>query len=62
MAENDKSGGADAQGSTGGNPQGNPAGAGFPLTVVTQYLKDFSFENPAAPTPWSASRKFPTAR
>ena len=44
MAENDKSGGADAQ-AAGGNPQA----AGFPLTVVAQYLKDFSFENPGGP-------------
>jgi preprotein translocase subunit SecB len=42
MAENDKSG-------TGGDAQGNPPAAGFPLTVVAQYLKDFSFENPGGP-------------
>ncbi len=49
MAENDKSGSDDAQAASGGNPPGNPASAGFPLTVVAQYLKDFSFENPGGP-------------
>lgn len=48
MAENDKSGSGDAQAAAGGTP-GNPAGAGFPLTVIAQYLKDFSFENPGGP-------------
>jgi len=41
MAENDKQGGApDA---------GNPQSGGFPLTVVSQYVKDLSFENPGGP-------------
>ncbi|WP_119302589.1 protein-export chaperone SecB [Dongia deserti] len=40
MAENDKQGGAEA---------GNPQSQGFPLTVVTQYVKDLSFENPGGP-------------
>ena len=41
MAENDKEGGApDA---------GNPQSGGFPLTVVSQYVKDLSFENPGGP-------------
>jgi len=41
MAENDKEGGAPEQ--------GNPQGGGFPLTVVSQYVKDLSFENPGGP-------------
>ena len=45
MAENDKEGGAPEQ----GNPQGNAPGGGFPLTVVSQYVKDLSFENPGGP-------------
>jgi preprotein translocase subunit SecB len=40
MAENDKQGGDQAQGT---------AQAGFPLTVVSQYVKDLSFENPGGP-------------
>jgi preprotein translocase subunit SecB len=41
MAETDKQGGApDA---------GNPQAGGFPLTVVSQYVKDLSFENPGGP-------------
>jgi preprotein translocase subunit SecB len=40
MAENDKQGGAEA---------GNPPSGGFPLTVVSQYVKDLSFENPGGP-------------
>ena len=39
MAENDKQEG-DA---------GNPQAGGFPLTVVSQYVKDLSFENPGGP-------------
>lgn len=41
MAENDPQGGA--------AESGNPQAAGFPLTVVTQYVKDLSFENPGGP-------------
>jgi len=41
MAENDKEGGAPEQ--------GNPQAGGFPLTVVSQYVKDLSFENPGGP-------------
>jgi|RhiMethySRZTD1v2_1073278.scaffolds.fasta_scaffold00919_3 preprotein translocase subunit SecB len=41
MAENDKQGG--------GAEPGNPQGGGFPLTVVSQYVKDLSFENPGGP-------------
>jgi preprotein translocase subunit SecB len=41
MAENDKQ-------DSGAEP-GNPQSAGFPLTVVTQYVKDLSFENPGGP-------------
>jgi preprotein translocase subunit SecB len=41
MAETDKQGG--------GAEAGNPQSAGFPLTVVTQYVKDLSFENPGGP-------------
>ena len=41
MAENDTQGGAPEQ--------GNPQSAGFPLTVVSQYVKDLSFENPGGP-------------
>jgi len=44
MAENDKQGGAEPA-----NPQGSAQGAGFPLTVVSQYVKDLSFENPGGP-------------
>ena len=44
MAENETQGGG------AGSAQGNaPEGAGFPLTVVTQYVKDLSFENPGGP-------------
>ena len=39
MAENDKQGG----------DTGNPQAGGFPLTVVSQYVKDLSFENPGGP-------------
>ena len=39
MAENDKQ-----EGDT-----GNPQAGGFPLTVVSQYVKDLSFENPGGP-------------
>ncbi|HKP27303.1 MAG TPA: protein-export chaperone SecB [Dongiaceae bacterium] len=39
MAENDKQ-----EGET-----GTPQAAGFPLTVVSQYVKDLSFENPGGP-------------
>ena len=39
MAENDKQ-----EGET-----GNPQSGGFPLTVVSQYVKDLSFENPGGP-------------
>lgn len=39
MAENDK-----PEGET-----GNPQSGGFPLTVVSQYVKDLSFENPSGP-------------
>ena len=49
MAENDKSAPGEAAGNPQGNAPGNPAAAGFPLTVVSQYLKDFSFENPGGP-------------
>ena len=41
MAETDKQGGAP--------DQGNPQSGGFPLTVVSQYVKDLSFENPGGP-------------
>ena len=41
MAENDKQGPAPEQ--------GNPQAGGFPLTVVSQYVKDLSFENPGGP-------------
>ena len=41
MSETDKQGGSpDA---------GNPQSGGFPLTVVSQYVKDLSFENPGGP-------------
>jgi preprotein translocase subunit SecB len=40
MAENDTQGGGEA---------GNPQSGGFPLTVVSQYVKDLSFENPGGP-------------
>lgn len=50
MAEGDKS-----------NPeQGNPQAGGFPLTVVTQYLKDFSFENPGGPDALVSLKEVPT--
>ena len=39
MAENDKQ-----EGDT-----GTPQAGGFPLTVVSQYVKDLSFENPGGP-------------
>lgn len=45
MAENEK----DNSGGNSGEQAGNQPGAGFPLTVVSQYLKDFSFENPGGP-------------
>jgi preprotein translocase subunit SecB len=41
MAETDKQGGAP--------DQGNAPSGGFPLTVVSQYVKDLSFENPGGP-------------
>ena len=50
MAENDKQGGSEqGQGNPQGNPPGNPPTGGFPLTVVSQYVKDLSFENPGGP-------------
>jgi preprotein translocase subunit SecB len=54
MAENDKNTTAD-QGAA-----GNPQAAGFPLTVVTQYLKDLSFENPAGPEALVNLKEVPT--
>lgn len=45
MAESDKGNSGDQ----GAGAAGNQQAAGFPLTVVTQYLKDLSFENPAGP-------------
>jgi preprotein translocase subunit SecB len=41
MAENETQGG--------GADTGNPQSGGFPLTVVSQYVKDLSFENPGGP-------------
>jgi preprotein translocase subunit SecB len=41
MAETDKQ--------SSGAETGNPPSGGFPLTVVTQYVKDLSFENPGGP-------------
>jgi preprotein translocase subunit SecB len=41
MAENDKQGG--------GAEPNTPQSGGFPLTVVSQYVKDLSFENPGGP-------------
>src|SRR5215831_15279937 len=52
MAENDKPG--DEQGN-----QGNAPGAGFPLTVVSQYVKDLSFENPGGPDTLMALKEVP---
>jgi preprotein translocase subunit SecB len=48
MAENDKQGEA-----------GNPQSAGFPLTVVSQYVKDLSFENPGGPDSLLALKEVP---
>jgi preprotein translocase subunit SecB len=45
MAENDKQGGAPEA----GNPQSSAQAGGFPLTVVSHYVKDLSFENPGGP-------------
>lgn len=45
MAENDKQGGEPGAAAE----QGAPPAGGFPLTVVTQYVKDLSFENPGGP-------------
>ena len=51
MAENDKEGGApDA---------GNQQSGGFPLTVVSQYVKDLSFENPGGPDTLLALKDVP---
>ncbi len=46
MAENDKQGGAAGDQA---NAPSSAQGAGFPLTVVSQYVKDLSFENPGGP-------------
>lgn len=51
MAENDKQGGAP--------DQGNPQSGGFPLTVVTQYVKDLSFENPGGPDSLMSLKEVP---
>lgn len=51
MAENDTQGG--------GAEAGNPQSAGFPLTVVTQYVKDLSFENPGGPDSLMTLREVP---
>jgi preprotein translocase subunit SecB len=55
MAENDKQGDASEQ----GNPQGTAPGGGFPLTVVSQYVKDLSFENPGGPDTLMALKEVP---
>jgi preprotein translocase subunit SecB len=47
MAENDKQGGDKQSGAA--PEQGAPHAGGFPLTVVSQYVKDLSFENPGGP-------------
>lgn len=52
MAENDKQGGA-------GDPAAPNQGGGFPLTVVTQYVKDLSFENPGGPDSLLALKDVP---
>lgn len=53
MAEN-----TDSPASTDGPDQ--QAGAGFPLVVVNQFLKDFSFENPAGHEGLSTIKEAPT--
>ena len=65
MAESDKSNPGSASGDQGnatqGNAtQGNPAAAAFPLTVVSQYLKDLSFENPGGPDALINLKEVPT--
>ena len=40
--------------------QNQQAGAGFPLIVVNQFLKDFSFENPAGHDGLSTIKEAPT--
>ena len=55
MAEIDKQGGAPDP----GNPQGNAPSGGFPLTVVTQYVKDLSFENPGGPDSLMSLKEVP---
>ncbi len=52
MAENDQ-----AQKPAG---QDTPQGHGFPLAVITQYLKDFSFENPGGHQTLLAMKEIPT--
>ncbi|MEZ5833969.1 MAG: protein-export chaperone SecB [Dongiaceae bacterium] len=51
MAENDKQGGE--------TEAGNPQSGGFPLTIVTQYVKDLSFENPGGPESLLTLREVP---
>lgn len=40
--------------------QDNAQGGGFPLTVITQYLKDFSFENPGGHDTILSLKEMPT--
>ena len=51
MAENDTPGG--------GAEASNPQAQGFPLTVVTQYVKDLSFENPGGPDTLMSLKELP---
>ena len=44
----------------GGDDQAQQAGAGFPLVVINQFLKDFSFENPAGHEGLSSLKEAPT--
>ena len=52
MAENDKQGAA-------GDQAAQTQGGGFPLTVITQYVKDLSFENPGGPDSLMALKEVP---
>ena len=52
MAENDTPG-------AGAADAANPQSQGFPLTVVTQYVKDLSFENPGGPDTLMGLKELP---
>ena len=53
MAETD----SDGQGATGGDGHGQTGGEQPNLTIITQYVKDISFENPGAPDIFRQSKQ-----